>query len=248
MRKLVPACTGSCRLPSPAVRALLLGLLLSVCLPSAAQNAFLSSNTVAPATPAPSSRFGTGVALVAARASTSRERAPSGNSGDIRGRTSLFSPGVPVHPRPDLRFRFGPAAELPGLDPSAQAFVSPLSRYAHFNHNATLESSVDTVDTPFAERVRMPVAVLGGGRMKLGGFYSYGQTENVLLGLPGSGALPAWSASRQNHPGVLVPFADESYGLSLTLGLRRDSDPDHRPQLLRCLGWVMHVRGCHLMN
>jgi hypothetical protein len=112
------------------------------------------------------------------------------------------------------------------------------------NHNASLESSVGFVETPFAEDVRLPLTSLAGGRLRFGPFYNFSQTENILLGLPGAGSLPAWSVSLRNHPGVTVPLADESYGLSLSIRPKRDSEPGPRVHLLRCLGWALGARGC----
>ncbi len=82
--------------------------------------------------------------------------------------------------------------------------------------------------------------------MRLGGFYSFQPTENVLLGLPGAGSLPASSVSMQSHPGVLIPRADMSYGLSLWLRLKPESEPSPHSLVFRCLGWVLGVHGCRL--
>jgi hypothetical protein len=82
--------------------------------------------------------------------------------------------------------------------------------------------------------------------MQFAGFYNLQTTENMLLGLPGAGSLPAWSVSMQSHPGVLVPRADRSYGLSLSIQLKRESEPGPHSLVLRCLGWVVGVHGCRL--
>ncbi len=111
------------------------------------------------------------------------------------------------------------------------------------NHSASLESSVGYVETPFGEEARLPLASLAGGRLQFGPFYNFSQTENVLMGLPGAGSLPAWSGM-QNHAGVTVPLADESYGLNLSIRLKRDPEPGPRIHLLRCVGWVLGARGC----
>ncbi len=121
--------------------------------------------------------------------------------------------------------------------------LAPLYNQGH-NHSASLESALGYVETPFAEQTRLRLGSLSGGRMQLGAFYSFSQTENLLLGPPGSGSLPAWSVSTQNHPGVTVPLADESYGLSVSIRLKRDAEPDPRIHVLRCLAWVLGVRGC----
>ena len=121
--------------------------------------------------------------------------------------------------------------------------VVPLGNPGH-NHSASLESMIGYVETPFVEEARLPVASLAGGRLEFGPFYSFSQTENVLFGLQGSGSLPAWSVSMQNHPGAHVPLADESYGLSLSIRLKREAEPGPRIHVLRCLAWVLRSHGC----
>lgn len=135
-----------------------------------------------------------------------------------------------------------PMRELPTY-PERTNDLLPLTRSDH-NHDASIESAVGYSETPFAEELRTPMAWFLGGRLQFGPFYSFRQTENVLLGLPGSGSLPAWSVGMQNHPGLLVPLADESYGLSLSLRIKRQSEPVARIHMLRCLAKVLGTRGC----
>jgi len=75
--------------------------------------------------------------------------------------------------------------------------------------------SAEVLRTPFVEQVRVTVVRLWGGRLQLGGFASTSRTENVLLSFSGSGG-PAL-------PGVRVPRANRSYGLSLTFRFGRDA-------------------------
>ncbi|HEX2713852.1 MAG TPA: hypothetical protein VHM88_16780 [Candidatus Acidoferrales bacterium] len=135
-----------------------------------------------------------------------------------------------------------PARELPAY-PERTNDLLPLM-CSDRTHNASIDSAVGYVETPFAEELRTPVAWLLRGRLQFGPFYSFRQTENVLLGLPGSGTLPAWSVGIQNHPGLLVPLADKSYGLSLSLRIKRQTEPAPRIHMLRCLGRVLGTRGC----
>ncbi len=102
------------------------------------------------------------------------------------------------------------------------------------------------VGTPFVEHVSLPVASISGGRIEFGGFYSYQATQNVLLGLPGGGSLPAWSVNQQAHPGVAVPLGDESFGLRVSLRMKRDPQPGPRLHVLRCLAWMVGAgQGCY---
>ncbi len=105
---------------------------------------------------------------------------------------------------------------------------------------------MDFAETPFSQQVRLPFASLLRGRVKMGGFDRLAPTENLLWGLPGAGSLPAWGIGMQSHPGVFAPRADESYGLSLTIHFRRDPDALRGSPLLRCLGRVFGLHGCHL--
>ena len=113
-------------------------------------------------------------------------------------------------------------------------------------HNHSLESSVDFAETFFDQEVHVHMASLLGGRVQMEGFDRLEPAENLLWGLPGAGSLPAWGVGIQSHPGVFAPRADESYGLSLIIHLRRDPDSLRASPLLRCLGRVLGVRGCHL--
>ncbi len=139
------------------------------------------------------------------------------------------------------------AAGMP-VGPGFSAVFNPRNSQPSIGYDraASLQSAADLVETPFAEHVGVPVATLAQGRIRLAGFYSLQTAENVLLGWPGAGSLPAGSASLQSHPGVLVPRAEESYGLRLSIQLERESEPGPHNQVLRCLGWVVGVRGCRL--
>jgi len=102
------------------------------------------------------------------------------------------------------------------------------------------------VGTPFVEHESLPVASISGGRIEFGGFYSYQATQNVLLGLPGGGSLPAWSVNQQAHPGAVVPLPDVSYGLRVALRMRRYPQPGQRLHVLRCLAWMVGAgNGCY---
>ena len=127
--------------------------------------------------------------------------------------------------------------------PERRMELAPAYDQGH-NHSASLESAFVYVETPFAEQARLPLGSLSRGRMQFGAFYSFSQAENLLLGLPGAGSPPARSGSMQNHPGVTVPLADESYGFSVSIRLKRDAEPGPRIHVLRCLAWVLGARGC----
>ena len=119
--------------------------------------------------------------------------------------------------------------------------------YRSHNLDSTIESATDYVETPFVQQTRVPVARFGAGRFELGGFDALRPTENFVFGPPASGNLPAGSQGLQAHPAIRVPLADESYGLSLSIHLKRELQPEHPVMFWRCLGRVVGAgRGCHL--
>jgi len=120
---------------------------------------------------------------------------------------------------------------LTSLDPQQRSFIT------------SAESAVEYVGAPFAEETRLAFVWLSGGRLQVGGFYSYSATDNVLMG-PGLSSLPGWNVNMESHPAMRAPRADESYGLSLSIRIKREAEIGPRIHLLRCLGWVAGARGC----
>jgi hypothetical protein len=117
---------------------------------------------------------------------------------------------------------------------------------AVLNRHRSLEhlSPVDVVKTAFVRQARVGVVQLWGGRLQLGGFASTHHMENVLLGLSGSADLLGF---RISHPGVGMPRANRSYGLSLTFRLGGDAHTDRRVEGWRCLTWIVGAgHGCRL--
>ncbi len=104
----------------------------------------------------------------------------------------------------------------------------------------TLESSFRYEETPFSQRVQLPVARLLSGRIQLRGFDTVESSENA--------DWPGWSVTTQAHPGVWVPRASERFGVSLDIRLKRDAGEDRPIQFLHCLGWLVGAgRGCRLL-
>ncbi len=130
------------------------------------------------------------------------------------------------------------AAALSYPDPLAMVIAAD---YRGRDHDPGIGSTVDYVKTPFVEQNHLPVARFFGGRFELGGFNTLRPMENVLLG------PPALNAATKAHPGIRVPLSDESYGLSLSIRLKRHPAPEHQVSVWRCLGWVVGGgRGCRL--
>ena len=80
-------------------------------------------------------------------------------------------------------------------------------------------SMYEFTETPFVQHVLVPVISLGGGRVEVGGYLRMSSTENIQMGLPGCGTLPAWSVATQNHAAVIVPRADASAGFNISFRL-----------------------------
>jgi hypothetical protein len=82
-----------------------------------------------------------------------------------------------------------------------------------------VDSSYELTETPFVQEVHVPVLLLGGGRLELGGYYRMLSAENFQMGLPGGGTLDAWSVGLQSHLAVLAPRMDQGAGFSVRVRL-----------------------------
>jgi hypothetical protein len=205
-------------------------LLLVTCLPAVAQESFLSPRPAPAAALAFVARLETPGPLVTSNSMPRQTRPPR----IAPARTPTFS----VRVEAPLRLQISAYSDRT-IWPAAPG------AWSH-NHSSALESAMNYVGTPFVEHMSLPVASISGGRIEFGGFYSYQATQNVLLGLPGGGSLPAWSVNQQTHPGAVVPLADVSYGLRVVLRMRRDSQPGQRLHVLRCLAWMVGAgTGCY---
>jgi hypothetical protein len=82
-----------------------------------------------------------------------------------------------------------------------------------------MEAAFSCNDTPFIDQVRLPVASLWGGRVKLVGFESDVTTANFVLGLPGAGLLTSLSMTGSGHLAMRTPPSDQLVGLHMTFNL-----------------------------
>ena len=79
-----------------------------------------------------------------------------------------------------------------------------------------MESAFYCNDTPFVDQVRLPLATLWHGRVKLTGFESDVTTANFVMGLPGQGALHNLSAFGGNgFLAVHTPPSDQLAGINM---------------------------------
>jgi hypothetical protein len=87
-------------------------------------------------------------------------------------------------------------------------------------HSSSVMSMYEYTETPFVQHVLVPVVSFAGGRLQVGGYLRMESSENIQMGLPGCGSLPAWSVGLQNHEAVIVPRADASAGFNISFRLR----------------------------
>jgi len=83
-----------------------------------------------------------------------------------------------------------------------------------------MESAFYCNDTPFVDQVRLPLATLWNGRVKLIGFESDITTANFVLGLPGQGSLHSLSAFGNAFIATHTPPSDQIAGIHVTLSLK----------------------------
>ena len=96
------------------------------------------------------------------------------------------------------------------------------SKPLHFSSGGIIErmeSAFYCNDTPFIDQVRLPMAALWGGRVKLVGFESDVTTANFVLGLPGAGLLPSLSMTGSGHLATRTPPSDQLVGVHMTFNL-----------------------------
>jgi hypothetical protein len=74
-------------------------------------------------------------------------------------------------------------------------------------------------DTPFTDRVRLPVAALWHGRVRLTGFESDVTTADLVSGPPGSGTLPNLTLTGSGCLVTHAPPSDQLLGMHLMFSL-----------------------------
>jgi len=79
-----------------------------------------------------------------------------------------------------------------------------------------MEAAFSCNDTPFIDQVRLPVAALWRGRVRLTGFESDVTTANFVFGLPGAGTLRSLSLTGSGHLAMHTPPSDQLIGMHLT--------------------------------
>ncbi len=107
---------------------------------------------------------------------------------------------------------------------------SPLARNPSWENSVSMIGRMEAAfycnDTPFIDQVRLPLATLWGGRIKLIGFESDVTTANFVLGLPGGGTLHSLSMFGSGHLATWTPPSDQLAGINMVFTLRgSDAEP-----------------------
>lgn len=127
------------------------------------------------------------------------------------------------------RFSFSaPVNLMAPLQNYQREFVRPqlssalLTKPPHISAPDTIErmeAAFSCNDTPFIDQVRLPVAALWHGRVRLTGFESDITTANFVLGLPGAGTLANLSLTGSGHLAIHAPPSDQLVGMHLTFSI-----------------------------
>lgn len=129
--------------------------------------------------------------------------------------TWKVSSALPSNFGPSLAsYRFNSVSSLP----SSFLLEKPL-RIASPDTIEKMEAAFSCNDTPFIDQVRLPVAALWHGRVRLTGFESDVTTANFVLGLPGAGMLANLSLTGSGHLATHAPPSDQLVGMHLTFSI-----------------------------
>jgi hypothetical protein len=95
---------------------------------------------------------------------------------------------------------------------------------------AGAEAQFQSNETPFVSDVTFPVATMLRGHIQMQGFHRMSAVENIYLGLPGGGTLPAWNVTLASHPALWSRAAVESGGFLIAFHTHGTRAPE--PALL----------------
>jgi len=98
-------------------------------------------------------------------------------------------------------------------------------------------SSMSEVKTLFSTRSSLPLVELWGGHLRLDGFTSTLDMQNVQLGPSGGGSLQDFRPRRQNYPNE--PRSVHLDGVSLTFHFGRNAQIGRPVQIWRCLARIV---------
>jgi hypothetical protein len=139
-----------------------------------------------------------------------------------------------------------PTVPAPFFFPSFLLSEKPGKSAAHFSYlfvrsfkrNQSLEilSPIRESKTLFLTQSSLPLVQLWGGRLRLDGFKSDLNMQNVQLGPSGAGGLLDYHPQRLGYPGG--PRSVGIYGVSLSFHFGRDAQIGRPTQIWRCVARI----------
>jgi hypothetical protein len=201
-----------------------------------------------------------GTLLLAAGVLAAAIPAAAQNHGQTISIAVYAPPGVKSSPAPPSSPAPAPVqpmfiARMPR--PTALPVLNNYRRQDPFRFAPSIESdsivSMDGIvgrnDTDFAAERFFPMIAPAKGKIELSGYYGLRSMENVLMGLPGGGVLPAWSVTRQAHLAVSTPYADVSYGVTMRFHFHHDDDGSLHAAGFHCLGKLIGKgQSCRILS
>ncbi len=140
---------------------------------------------------------------------------------------------VPMVPAP-LLFPSFPLSGSPGKSAAhfSYLFVRSFKRYQGLEDLSPIRES----KTLFLTQSSLPLVRLWGGRLRVDGFESNLNMQNVQLGPSGAGGLLDYRPQRLGYPGG--PRSVGAYGVSLSFHFGRDAQIGRPTQIWRCVARI----------
>jgi hypothetical protein len=128
-------------------------------------------------------------------------------------------PSASASPQRSLYAQLFPRSSSAQLATLPKSFTKPVAT----NNPTTIdrmEAAFSCNDTPFIDQVRLPLASLWRGRVKVVGIESDVTTANFVLGLPGGGTLSSLGMFSSGHLVTHTPPSLQLTGIHLMFDLR----------------------------
>jgi hypothetical protein len=122
-------------------------------------------------------------------------------------------------PQRSLYAQLFPHSSSAQLSSVAKPFTKPVATNSPTTIDR-MEAAFSCNDTPFVDQVRLPLASLWRGRVKVVGIESDVTTANFVLGLPGGGTLSSLGMFSSGHLVTHTPPSLQLTGIHLMFDLR----------------------------
>ncbi|MGC1424714.1 MAG: hypothetical protein WA815_20330 [Terracidiphilus sp.] len=130
-----------------------------------------------------------------------------------------FAPATSASPQRNLYAQPFPHSSSAQLATVARPFSTPVATNSPTTIDR-MEAAFSCNDTPFVDQVRLPLASLWRGRVKVVGIESDVTTANFVLGLPGGGTLSSLGMFSSGHLVTHTPPSVQLTGIHLMFDLR----------------------------